>query len=140
MSTYTAFPQSTTVPPHARSAAAATVHPLRPYYAPHQPQLYIPGTTLNGAAAAAAATASHYDDELDEILDSRAAAKELVNFAVLKFLTTAVASPFEVGKTLLQVQYLPSEDVEGLTGETGEREEEGLYAGNGGNNDDAEVG
>src|SRR4051812_28249242 len=100
MATYTAFPQSTTVPPHVKSAVAATIHPLRPYYTPPQAQLYAPGPTLNSAAAAAAAV-PQYDDELDEMRESRAAAKELVNFAVIKFLTTAVASPFEVGRTLL---------------------------------------
>ncbi|RUS32876.1 hypothetical protein BC938DRAFT_473960 [Jimgerdemannia flammicorona] len=128
MSTYTAFPQATTVPPHPKAAAAASVHPLRPYYAPPQSQLYLP----NGGSA------PQYDDDDYEFLDSRAAAKELANFAVVKFLTTAVGSPFDVGKTLLQVQYVPSDDVEGMEGAE-ETAEEVIPENGGGNSGDGEV-
>lgn len=55
--------------------------------------------------------ASYYSTQHEEVMDSRVAARELVNFTVLKYLTTAASSPFEVSKTLLQVQYLPRQEL-----------------------------
>ncbi|ORX95611.1 mitochondrial carrier [Basidiobolus meristosporus CBS 931.73] len=37
-------------------------------------------------------------------------AKGLAAYAALKYFSTAIANPFEVGQTLLQVQYLPKDD------------------------------
>ncbi|CAO3676744.1 unnamed protein product [Rhizopus stolonifer] len=54
---------------------------------------------------------SYYSTQHEEVMDSRVAARELVNFTVLKYLTTAASSPFEVSKTLLQVQYLPRQEL-----------------------------
>lgn len=52
----------------------------------------------------------YYSNGVDDLIDSRAATRELVNFIVLKYITTAMSSPFEVSKTLLQVQYMPRGD------------------------------
>ncbi|KAH8547744.1 mitochondrial carrier domain-containing protein [Umbelopsis sp. PMI_123] len=89
---------------------AKGVSGIRPYYAPGLTQANY--TTLSAPALPTFPTNSTYvTDDLDdlELIDSRAAARELINFVALKFLTTAVNSPFEVANTLLQVQYLPTE-------------------------------
>ncbi|KAI8071148.1 mitochondrial carrier domain-containing protein [Gilbertella persicaria] len=81
---------------------------LRPYYTP--------GLVTNGNYTVMPdgnppLTTPYYDD-MDDLIDSKVAARELVNFIVLKYLTTAISSPFEVSKTLLQVQYMPREEAE----------------------------
>ncbi|OZJ05177.1 hypothetical protein BZG36_02222 [Bifiguratus adelaidae] len=53
-------------------------------------------------------------DNYDDILDAQRASRELVNFTLIKYLTTAIATPFENARTLLQVQYLPNETTEGV--------------------------
>lgn len=82
---------------------------LRPYYTPG---LGNGNYTSIIPDAQSTLTSPYYADEYDDLIDSRAAARELINFTVLKYLTTAVSSPFEVSKTLLQVQYMPREDAE----------------------------
>lgn len=81
---------------------------LRPYYTP--------GLTTDNYTAFAGqpptAPISYYAAENDDLIDSSAAARELVNFSILKYLTTAISCPFDVSNTLLQVQYLPREDAE----------------------------
>ncbi|KAL1920393.1 uncharacterized protein VTP21DRAFT_770 [Calcarisporiella thermophila] len=44
----------------------------------------------------------------DEELDTKEALKELWSVAFVKLVSTAAANPFQVGQTLLQVQYLPT--------------------------------
>ncbi|KAI8881517.1 mitochondrial carrier [Backusella circina FSU 941] len=78
---------------------------LRPYYTPGLGS----GNYTTVAPTAQSITSASYN-EYDDLIDSRAAARELINFTVLKYLSTAVSSPFEVSKTLLQVQYMPRED------------------------------
>lgn len=74
---------------------------LRPYY--------VPG--LNSPNYTSLPTPSpYYATEEMDLIDSRVAARELINYAVLKYITTAVSCPFEVSRTLLQVQYTPSEE------------------------------
>ncbi|EKM60798.1 uncharacterized protein PHACADRAFT_133578 [Phanerochaete carnosa HHB-10118-sp] len=63
----------------------------------------------------------------DEGMDAKAVAVGLVTSALLQYATTAVAIPWEVGKTLLQVQWIPR-DLEALPSrdlprETDEEEE-----------------
>ncbi|CAO3590965.1 unnamed protein product [Absidia cylindrospora] len=88
-------------------------HSLRPYYTPG---INSNGNTFNYTSIASSNDPSYQPvDDYDDLIDSRAAARELINFSVLKFLTTAVSNPFEVSKTLMQVQYIPHEDVEILT-------------------------
>ncbi|CEG84287.1 hypothetical protein RMATCC62417_18110 [Rhizopus microsporus] len=79
---------------------------VRPYYAPG-----LGAGNYTNIAADQPGVPYYTVDYPDDLIDSRAAARELINFTVLKFLTTAVNSPFEVSKTLLQVQYMPREDL-----------------------------
>ncbi|GAN10791.1 mitochondrial carrier protein [Mucor ambiguus] len=81
---------------------------LRPYYTPGLGN----GNYTVVPDAQTVATSYYNNNEFDDLIDSKAAARELINFTVLKYLTTAVSSPFEVSKTLLQVQYMPREDAE----------------------------
>lgn len=67
----------------------------------------------------------------DEGLDAKAIAAGMVTSALLQYATTAVAIPWEVGKTLLQVQWIPR-DLEALPSrdlpkETDEEEEVCAY-------------
>ncbi|RHZ63728.1 hypothetical protein Glove_328g23 [Diversispora epigaea] len=90
--TYTPFPQTT------------TVHPLRPYYVPpNNDHYYTPfGNSTN--------TKEERNRNLvDE--ESQLAIKDLISFGFVKFISSAISNPLEVAKTLLQVQYLPNEDV-----------------------------
>ncbi|KAI8368064.1 hypothetical protein BD560DRAFT_331090 [Blakeslea trispora] len=82
---------------------------LRPYYTPG---LSNSSNYTVVPDAQTIATSPYYANDMDDLIDSKAAARELVNFIVLKYLTTALSSPFEVSKTLLQVQYMPREDAE----------------------------
>lgn len=82
---------------------------LRPYYTPG---LSNGNYTSMAPDAQSTLTSPYYGNEYDDLIDSRAAARELINFTVLKYLTTAISSPFEVSKTLLQVQYMPRENAE----------------------------
>ncbi|KAI7880725.1 mitochondrial carrier [Lichtheimia hyalospora FSU 10163] len=90
------------------AAPGKGVNGLRPYYTPGL--LNDNYTPIVGQGPGS--VVPYYANDHDDLIDSRAAARELVNFTVLKFLTTAISCPFEVSKTLLQVQYMPHEDVE----------------------------
>ncbi|KAG0165096.1 hypothetical protein DFQ28_009226 [Apophysomyces sp. BC1034] len=90
------------------TAPGRGVNGLRPYYTPGLVSDNY--TTIVGGNGTA--PVSYYAEDYDDLIDSKAAARELINFTVLKYLTTAISSPFEVSKTLLQVQYMPHEDVE----------------------------
>ncbi|KAI8083100.1 uncharacterized protein BX664DRAFT_366691 [Halteromyces radiatus] len=85
-------------------------HGLRPYYTPGVNN----GNNFNYTSITSTQDPYYAPNDYDDLIDSRAAARELINFSVLKFLTTAVSNPFEVSKTLMQVQYTPHEDVEVL--------------------------
>ncbi|KAF9999031.1 hypothetical protein BGZ65_005540 [Modicella reniformis] len=81
--------------------------PLRLYYtASDSPlQSYYNNTTFSSPLL---------QDELaaaENELNSQAAAKELANYGLVKYATLAVAAPFEAAQTLLQVQYLPNDDL-----------------------------
>ncbi|KAI7899487.1 mitochondrial carrier domain-containing protein [Cokeromyces recurvatus] len=83
------------------------INGLRPYYTPG-----LNNGNYTIVPDASQQTTPYYANEYDDLIDSKTAARELINFTLLKYLTTAVSSPFEVSKTLLQVQYMPREDAE----------------------------
>lgn len=90
--TYTPIPQTT------------TVHPLRPYYVPQDTDHYYTpfgNNTTNSTEV--------QNDTTD--LDSQSLLKDLASLGFIKYVGVAFSHPFEVAKTLLQVQYLPNEDI-----------------------------
>jgi hypothetical protein len=89
--TYAPFPQTT------------TVHPLRPYYVPQNADHYY--TPFGNG------TTSKEDQNDMTDIDSQSILKDLASLGLVKYIGVISSHPFEVAKTLLQVQYLPNEDV-----------------------------
>ncbi|KAG0205139.1 hypothetical protein BGX28_003180 [Mortierella sp. GBA30] len=90
-------------PPGGAPNANSSATPLRPYY----------GTPLDSPLQSYyqnTLTNSQLDFATENDLNSQQAARELVSYGALKYLTLAIAAPFEAGQTLLQVQYLPDEE------------------------------
>ncbi|KAF9418565.1 hypothetical protein BGZ94_009662 [Podila epigama] len=111
-------------PPPGGAPNANSPNPLRPYYtssdSPLQSYYY---NTLSSSTLEEELAAQHE-------LNSQEAAKELASYGLVKFLTLALAAPFNVGQTLLQVQYLPNDD--GFNGDDNDitekaRRDEALY-------------
>lgn len=113
---------------------STSAHPLRPYYVP-QPQDHSWASISASAAAAPAASASarlpkpaaplpspglsranrYEPSSLFGQADAPTAGTMLrafVTSSLLSFTSTALVMPFEVGKTLAQVQWVPREGVE----------------------------
>ncbi|GJJ75154.1 mitochondrial fusion and transport protein UGO1 [Entomortierella parvispora] len=91
-------------PPPGGAPNANSPNLLRPYYsASDSPLQSYYNTTL---------TSSTLEEELaaQNELNSQTAAKELLSYGFVKYMTLAIAAPFEAGQTLLQVQYLPNDD------------------------------
>ncbi|KAG0379579.1 hypothetical protein BGX24_012614 [Mortierella sp. AD032] len=91
-------------PPPGGAPNANAPNPLRPYYsASDSPLQSYYNNTLSSATL---------EEELaaQNELNSQTAAKELASYGLIKFMTLAIAAPFEAGQTLLQVQYLPNDD------------------------------
>ncbi|KAG0042202.1 hypothetical protein BGZ83_000780 [Gryganskiella cystojenkinii] len=91
-------------PPPGGAPNANSPNPLRPYYsASDSPLQSYYNTTL---------TSTNLEEELaaQNELNSQTAAKELLSYGLVKYMTLAIAAPFEAGQTLLQVQYLPNDD------------------------------
>ncbi|KAG0212470.1 hypothetical protein BGX33_003615 [Mortierella sp. NVP41] len=91
-------------PPPGGAPNANSPNPLRPYYsASDSPLQSYYNNTLSSATL---------EDELaaQNEINSQAAAKELASYGLIKYMTLAIAAPFEAGQTLLQVQYLPNDD------------------------------
>lgn len=86
--------------------SAIKPHPLRPYYTPG----LVPNYTSITTNASSSTPSSLSSDAISS--NAQDTFKQYARFAGLKFMTTAVLGPFETGKTLLQVQYLPHEDIE----------------------------
>lgn len=86
--------------------SAIKPHPLRPYYTPG----LVPNYTSITTNASSSTPSSLSSDAISS--NAKDTFKQYARFAGLKFMTTAVLGPFETGKTLLQVQYLPHEDIE----------------------------
>ena len=113
---------------------STTAHPLRPYYVP-QPQDHSWASISSSAAAAPAASTSarlpkpsiplpspglnhpnRYEPTSlfgqSEAPTAGTMLKAFVTSSLLTFTSTALVMPFEVGKTLAQVQWVPREGVE----------------------------
>ncbi|KAI8596487.1 hypothetical protein EDD21DRAFT_2085 [Dissophora ornata] len=89
-------------PPGGAPNANSSASPLRTYY----------GSPLDSPLQTYYHNTVHLEQELNASNDvnSQAAAKELLNYGLIKYLTLAIASPFDAAQTLLQVQYMPNED------------------------------
>ncbi|KAI1314556.1 hypothetical protein EDD11_001985 [Mortierella claussenii] len=88
-------------PPGGAPNANTTSTPLRPYY----------GSPLDSPLQSYYQNTAQLEHDLAHAHDdvsSQAAAKELLNYGLLKYLTLALAAPFEAAQTLQQVQYLPN--------------------------------
>ncbi|KAL0093929.1 mitochondrial carrier domain-containing protein [Phycomyces blakesleeanus] len=85
------------------------VNPHRPYYTPglHHQHNY---TSLPSNDAAPGLTPNIYLDNEERPL--KGLTTRITTFAAAKYMLTMLTSPFDVGTTLLQVQYSPHEDVE----------------------------
>ncbi|KAI8603658.1 mitochondrial carrier domain-containing protein [Dissophora ornata] len=91
-------------PPPGGAPNANSPNPLRPYYTgSDSPLQSYYNSTLSSASL---------EEELaaQNEINSQAAAKELASYGLVKYMTLAISAPFEVGQTLLQVQYLPNDD------------------------------
>lgn len=79
-------------------------NPLRPYYTgSDSPLQSYYNTSLTPALV---------DEDLGQNeLNSQAALKEYANIGLFKYGSLALNAPFEACQTLLQVQYLPNDDV-----------------------------
>ncbi|KAF9985227.1 hypothetical protein BGZ65_011396 [Modicella reniformis] len=88
-------------PPGGGPNTNGTTSPLHPYFVPPMEsplQSYYQNTVQLEHELAAQ----------KDVITSQEAAKELLNYGLIKFITLAIAAPFEAGHTLLQVQYLPT--------------------------------
>ncbi|KAF9360305.1 hypothetical protein BGX26_009884 [Mortierella sp. AD094] len=91
-------------PPPSGAPNANAPNPLRPYYTgSDSPLQSYYNNTLSSTSL---------EEELaaQNELNSQTAAKELASYGLVKYMTLAIAAPFEAGQTLLQVQYLPNDD------------------------------
>lgn len=108
-------------------------HPLRPYYVPKDDFAFtIPSTSPSSSSGPSPApststatpslrvsTPNRYESSYDDypLGDSPAAGsmlKAFVTSSLLSFTSTALVMPFEVGKTLAQVQWVPRDGLEPL--------------------------
>jgi len=93
-------------PPPSGAPNVNAANPLRPYY----------GSPLDASPLQSyyqnTLSTSALEEELvaQQEISSQEAARELLSYGAVKFLTLALAAPFEAGQTLLQVQYLPNDD------------------------------
>jgi fusion and transport protein UGO1 len=94
---------------HAPYPQSKVAHPLRPYFvAPNTDHIYVPVAKNIGKENAGQETIGP-GDFVGE--GAHNAIREFARFAFLRYVSVAIANPFQVAKTLLQVQYLPNEDV-----------------------------
>lgn len=83
------------------------VNPHRPYYTPglhHHNYTSLPSNDDNPLLL--------LDDIDQQHHQLKGVTARCTSFALLKYFVTMLTSPFEVGTTLLQVQYSPHQDVE----------------------------
>ncbi|KAI8979473.1 Prenylcysteine lyase-domain-containing protein [Mycotypha africana] len=88
-------------------SSSTKVNPHRPYYIPgnhHHNYTCISSTNADTVIV----------DEINQHAQLKNITTHYTSFALLKYFTTMLTSPFDVGTTLLQVQYAPHEDVEVL--------------------------
>lgn len=93
--------------------------PLRPYY----------GSPLDSPLQQYYQHTSQLEEELSHHseLNSQEAARELLSYGMIKYLTLAIATPFENAQTLLQVQYLPNDDGASSSGNDDSRAAEASF-------------
>ena len=91
------------------------------------------GSSLYNAANASKSRYGVVEDllDFDEGFDTPRSStavllRSFISTSLLGFASTALVQPFEVGKTLLQVQWIPREDVSAVFGEDAESEYGGL--------------
>ncbi|KAI7860899.1 mitochondrial carrier domain-containing protein [Circinella umbellata] len=86
-------------------------NPLRPYYTPglHHQHNY---TSLPSSDTIPGHTPQIFIDDDDQGIPLKSTTTKFTSFAAFKYFMTMCTSPFEVGTTLLQVQYAPHESVE----------------------------
>ncbi|KAI8089064.1 mitochondrial carrier domain-containing protein [Halteromyces radiatus] len=96
------------------------VNPLRPYYTPglHRQHNY---TSLPSNDTTLDLTPDIFDN-LDTQTPFRHDASNTISYALMRYVFTMMSSPFEVGTTLLQVQYTPHQDVEVFAEQTHNKE------------------
>ncbi|KAF9920271.1 hypothetical protein FBU30_009923 [Linnemannia zychae] len=89
-------------PPPTGAPNVNSTTPLRPFY----------GSPLDSPLQQYYQHTSQLEEELaaQSELNSQEAARELLRYGMIKYLTLAIATPFENAQTLLQVQYLPNDD------------------------------
>lgn len=80
-------------------------NPLRPYYTGSDAPLQ---SYYNNSLSP---VVLEDDVDLQTELTSQEAAKELANYGLARYGALAISAPFEAGQTLLQVQYLPNDDL-----------------------------
>ena len=85
--------------------SSVKVNPHRPYYTPGLHQHNYTSLPSNDATPLPQFF-EHKEDQLKGVT------ARCTSFALLKYFVTMLTSPFEVGTTLLQVQYSPHQDVE----------------------------
>ncbi|KAI9302389.1 mitochondrial carrier domain-containing protein [Cunninghamella echinulata] len=85
------------------------VNPLRPYYTPglHRQHNY---TSLPSNDTIPGTTPEIFEDDLHHPF--KKTTSHTLSYALMRYIVTMINSPFEVGTTLLQVQYSPHKDVE----------------------------
>lgn len=92
-------------PPPGGAPNVNNSNPLRPFYgvsgeSPLQPYYHLESFEDDFAA----------QQQHQQELNSQEATRELLRYGAIKFVTIALAVPFENAQTLLQVQYLPTDE------------------------------
>lgn len=110
-------------------ASAPPAHPLRPYYVPVPDSEFafggpsIPSAPTSSSAPTASsfriATTNRYESTLADFQDvdvptAGTMLRAFVTSSLLSFTSTALVMPFEVGKTLAQVQWVPRDGLDPL--------------------------
>ncbi|KAI9240003.1 MAG: hypothetical protein BYD32DRAFT_196610 [Podila humilis] len=92
-------------PPPGGAPNANSSNPLRPFYgvsgeSPLQPYYHLESFEDDFTA----------QQQQQQELNSQEATRELLRYGAIKFVTIGLAVPFENAQTLLQVQYLPTDE------------------------------
>ncbi|KAG0213623.1 hypothetical protein BGX31_001255, partial [Mortierella sp. GBA43] len=97
-------PRYNFAPPGGLPNPASGPNPLRPYYTGSDSPLqsYYNNNTL---------TPSLLEDDLTAQQELTPKAKEFANYGLARYGALLLSAPFDAGQTLLQVQYLPNDDI-----------------------------
>ena len=103
---------------------------LRPYYVAPSPEDFLDAPAASGASARHAGGRPTSYATVHDLLEDEPGPSTVSEYvrvyssaALLGYLSTACVMPFEVGKVLLQVQWIPKADVELLNEDTDEEAE-----------------